>query len=161
MGGRLGEGWLSPALLHPHPNLSRPPHRTTPPDRAKEWEDNDIDWDRRTRVFVGTVGVGAFATPSSKGRDKDDEDGGSSSKATAGGDGVSLAQIDATHHFRDRLLLYATRRWALVDKKPPTNALALSLIDFGVVEVQGIDGKTHVEQRRGELGWGGGKGDPP
>ena len=107
-----------------------------------------IDWGMKTRVFVGVIGIGAFASPvESKDKDKDEDEGGppkSSKKA------VSLAQHDATNEFRDMLLLYANKRWFDYNE-PPTKDLSLTLIDFGVVEVQGEDGKTHVEQRRQPL----------
>ena len=112
----------------------------------KEEKKKGIDWRMKTRVFVGNVGLGAFASPSES-KDKDDDEGGpskSSKKAS------SLAQHDATNEFRDLLLLYANRRW-VQDKMPPTKDLSLTLIDFGVVEVVGEDGKTHVEQRREPL----------
>jgi hypothetical protein len=42
---------------------------------------------------------------------------------------------------------YANRHWVQEAKEPPAPAMALQLIDYGSRETQGVDGKTHVEQR--------------
>merc|ERR1712166_233993 len=90
-------------------------------------DDPAVDWDRKTRIFVGQTG-GGKSTPFTK-------------------DG-ELANNDKTAAFRDSLLLYATRRWVNEDRKPPARTLSLNLIDFGETEVQKGDGKTVVQQRR-------------
>ena len=115
----------------------RPRHLKKLQDIEEEWEKFTIDWGQKTRVFVGNIGFSAFsdAKKASNGGAEGDDEGASSSSTPSGAD-YSLAEHDATGRFRDALLLYANRRWVHVDKKPPANALSLSLIDFGIQEVQ-------------------------
>jgi len=96
--------------------------------------DGDIDWTRKIRVFVGDLGIEAFAKSGPSNDDGDDGAG-------------YLRSLEQTGLLRDALLLYANRRWTGA-KEPPAPAMTLQLIDHGTRETQGEDGKTHQEARQ-------------
>ena len=76
--------------------------------------DGDIDWTRKIRVFVGDLGIEAFAK---SGPSNDDGDGGAG----------YLRSLEQTGLLRDALLLYANRRW-IEAKEPPAPAMTLQLV---------------------------------
>eukprot|EP00613_Pedinella_sp_CCMP2098_P040999 CAMPEP_0171785634 /NCGR_PEP_ID=MMETSP0991-20121206/62808_1 /TAXON_ID=483369 /ORGANISM="non described non described, Strain CCMP2098" /LENGTH=291 /DNA_ID=CAMNT_0012394205 /DNA_START=56 /DNA_END=929 /DNA_ORIENTATION=- len=95
-------------------------------------------WNEKVRVFIGHITNASTNRGKVLGGEESDNSGGR----------LSLAQLDVTDHFRDALLLYANDRWIRDDKCLPSQAVTMSLLDFGDVEVQCGNGKTQRQKRR-------------